>query len=423
MKFHSFLSAHFLSGMLAGAFALFLAASSSADESSRDPYFGLHMHRADSGTAWPKAAFGAWRLWDAGVAWPDLQPAPGQWDFTRLDRYVAFGQRFGVDILLPLGLSPAWASARPAEKSSYRPGWAAEPADIENWRLYVRTLAERYRGRIRHYEVWNEMNDKGFYTGSVDKMVELTCEAHRILHEVSPDNRLISPSLIGAGSEPEQFENFLRKGGKACVDVIGYHFYVPHREPEEIVPLIGRVRAAMVRQGLSSLPLWNTESGWWLENGDGTLQAGADPRWRRVRLDEGAAVVARSLILGRAAGLERFYWYAWDNYILGLTEVSTGALKPAGVAYGTLIRWLSFATPKCKETRGTWVCALPPVGGHTRRIVWQADGRSASFAPLGEQVLAVERLDGSRSPVGSVPQASVAVFYEPQLIVSAPGKP
>ena len=81
------------------------------DRPSGDPYFGLHMHRADSGTAWPKAAFGSWRLWDAGVAWPDLQPSKAQWDFNRLDRYVEMGRLTNVDVLLPpdadLGLGPS----------------------------------------------------------------------------------------------------------------------------------------------------------------------------------------------------------------------------------------------------------------------------------------------------------------------------
>lgn len=382
-------------------------------------YFGMHIHRADSGTAWPTAKFGSWRLWDAYAGWPDIEPERGRWDFRRLDQYVAMAKLTGVDILLPLGRTPRWASSRPAEKSSYGLGEAAEPADMENWRRYVRTVAERYRGRIRHYDLWNEVNEKGFFSGSVEKLIELTCEAHRILHDVSSDNRLVSPSFIGAGSEPEQFENFLRKGGKTCVDIIGYHFYVPHREPEEIVPLVHRVQAAMARQGLSNLPLWNTESGWWMENGDGTPETGADTRWRRVRLGEGAAVVARSLILGRWAGLERFYWYSWDNHILGLIEPSTGALKPAAVAYGAVVRWMGFASPRCSASRSTWICTLPTTAGQLRRIAWHTDGPPASFSlPSGEHLVAMERLDGVRQPTTGAPAAFVALGLEPVLIIS-----
>src|SRR5512138_1206446 len=50
-------------------------------------YFGMHIHRADSGTPWPAAHFGSWRLWDANVGWPELEPARGEWNFKQLDRY------------------------------------------------------------------------------------------------------------------------------------------------------------------------------------------------------------------------------------------------------------------------------------------------------------------------------------------------
>lgn len=408
-----------------GASALLLfwfAAVGNAEELLRDPYFGQHIHRADSGTVWPKAAFGSWRLWDAGVAWPDLQAGKERWDFTRLDRYVAMSRLTGVDVLLPLGLTPTWASARPTEKSSYRAGWAAEPTNIEDWRRYVRTVAQRYRGRVHNYEIWNEISDKGFYTGSTEKMVELTCEAHRILHDVAPENRLVSPSLVGAGTGPEQLESFLRKGGKACVDIIGYHFYIPVSEPEKVVALVQRVRASMKHQGTAGVPLWNTESGWWMENGDGTPQPTADKDWRKVRVDEGAAVVARALILGRWAGLERFYWYAWDNTNLGLVEPSTGALKPAAVAYQTLIGWMAFVTPQCSESMGTWVCALPDnAAGQTRRIVWQASGRPASFIlPVAERAVAIERLDGTRQLLNHTMSFNVALGAEPMLVLSVP---
>ena len=47
-------------------------------------YFGLHIHRivqtqpwypkGDRITPWPSIKFGSWRLWDAYVAWPNLEP-------------------------------------------------------------------------------------------------------------------------------------------------------------------------------------------------------------------------------------------------------------------------------------------------------------------------------------------------------------
>jgi hypothetical protein len=94
-------------------------------------FFGLHIHRANQAGVWPSIPFGSWRLWDAHVSWPHLQTGPMTWDFDPLDRYVQIATGKGIELLMPLGLSPTWASARQSEPSAYnQPGWAAEPRNI-----------------------------------------------------------------------------------------------------------------------------------------------------------------------------------------------------------------------------------------------------------------------------------------------------
>ena len=112
-------------------------------------YFGLHIHRADRGTAWPNVPFGSWRLWDAYVTWADLQPELDKWEFSRLDRYVVLAQSNNVELILPLANTPRWAAARPNESSAYALGNASEAKNIEDWRRYIKVVAKRYKGRIR----------------------------------------------------------------------------------------------------------------------------------------------------------------------------------------------------------------------------------------------------------------------------------
>jgi len=77
-------------------------------------FFGLHVHRGGQ-IPWPVAPFGSWRLWDANVAWPWLEPKKGEWHFQALDTLVALAEEHHVDVLLPLARSPNWASARPTD--------------------------------------------------------------------------------------------------------------------------------------------------------------------------------------------------------------------------------------------------------------------------------------------------------------------
>lgn len=368
-------------------------------------YFGLHMHRADAGTPWPPVSFGSWRLWDAYTTWPMLEPQHGNWDFKRLDKYVAMAALTGVDILLPLGLSPAWASTRPDEPSAYKPGNAAEPRNIEDWRHYVRKVAERYKGRIRRYELWNEPNLKNFYSGSVEAMLNLAREAYVILKDVDAENLFAAPATTEGGKQLDWLDRYLTLGGGQFMDVLSHHFYVPRVDPESMLPMLEDVKQIMAKHGVTHKPLWNTETGWWMENGDGTVSSPSPfTTWKKLDLTKAAAYVSRSLILGWAAGLERFYWFAWDNHSMGLIEPSTKAMKPAGLAYARTVEWLlGSVMAGCEVTNDVWVCTLNRQDGTKARIVWREDGGIQDWAPPQHWgATSLESLDGRRqTPQGS----------------------
>jgi hypothetical protein len=358
-------------------------------------YVGLHIHRADQGTRWPNVAFGSWRLWDALVAWPQLEPSKGQWDFSRLDRYVAMARLTRVDLLLPLGLTPRWASTRPNEKSNYSLGNAAEPVNIEDWRNYVRTVGKRYQGRIRQFEIWNEVNDPGFYSGDAETLARLTCEASRILKEIDPANILVSPSVVGTGRSLEWHRNLLSHGAGQCIDALAQHFYVYNAAPEAVIDEIRRVRAMMHQSGVGHLPLWNTEAGWWIENTDGTPEPGADKRWKRVAAADSAAVVARALILGHSEGLSRYFLYAWDSRTMGFVEPATQAPKPAARAISGVSRWLANAKMgRCRPANAVWTCPVAATSGRQGWIVWTTGSQMQWRPPQRGQGWQVSDLAG-----------------------------
>ncbi len=369
-------------------------------------YFGLHLHRADAGTPWPEAKFGSWRLWDAYANWRHMEPQRGQWDFKRLDKYVAMAKLTGAEILLPLALTPAWASARPLEKSPYGPGNAAEPYNMDDWRNYVRTVAKRYKGRIQQFELWNEPNIPGFFSGSPETLVKLAEEAYRILKEVDPANQLAAPATVGGGVEHLAWlDRYLAAGGGKYMDALSHHYYVAHTRPEATLPLVDKVRKIAAKHGLSNLPLWSTEAGWWIDHSDGTVTTEEMvPGWKKLNATQAANYVSRALILGWAAGLRRYYWFAWDNYSMGLIEPTTKATKPAGLAYGRTLEWLlGSVMAGCEVTNDVWVCTLDRPDGSKARIVWLEEGSAQDWVfPPDWGVTKMETLSGIlQAPEGS----------------------
>ena len=355
-------------------------------------YFGLHIHHLASPvpSPWPDMPVPAWRLWDADVRWLELEPSKGQWRFEKLDGYVALAQQHGAEILLTLGVTPAWAAAPPRAYTNERPGPAAPPRDLEDWRAYVRTVVQRYKGRIPAYEIWNEPNLRDFWAGSTDEMVALTREASQIIHSIDPRAVVVSPSATAAFGIPWLAE-FLKKGGGQYVDVIGFHFYVDPqtRPPEDMVPVIQRVFQVMSENGVGSKPLWNTEAGW---------LAVAKIESEQI----GAAYLARAMTLAWAAGVRRFYWYAWDNWGLGIVtyKESEHRVTPAGQAYKILEQWLIGAEMTgCSETPAhVWVCQLNRAG-KKQWMVWHAQGPYEFDLPAAWRVKSVTPLLGDRRPV------------------------
>jgi Glycosyl hydrolases family 39 len=324
-------------------------------------------------TPWPDVPFGAWRLLDAYARWYDLEPRKNEFNFEHLDKYVALAQQKHVKVLLPLVTTPSWASARPEEVEGGNPeGSAAEPAEIDDWRNFVRSVATRYKGQIEAYEIWNEPNLKMFWTGSVEQLVDLSREAFQIIKTIDPAALVVLPSCT-VETGPQYLDEFLKKGGSKYGDVIGYHFYVRAKPPEAIVDVAARVRDVL-RSNHVDKPLWNTESGW------------ADPK--PFPSDElGAAYVARALILAWAAGVSRFYWYAWDNHdfvTLEMVERDDTTKKSSSKAYAAVQRWLAGAIVRScgSDSADNWTCELNR-GGKRQWIVWNTKG-SAAFAIPGD---------------------------------------
>lgn len=369
-------------------------------------FFGMHIHHMVSPagmtplTPWPRVNVPDWRLWDAQVTWPDLEPNKGQWRFSVLDRSIEMAEAHQTEVMLTLGFTPPWASARPQEPVGYRPGLAAEPKNIEDWRNFVQTVATRYKGRIRVYEIWNEPNLKNHYwTGSVEQMIALVHAAHDIIKDVDPTAILVSPSPTTENGIP-WFSEFLGGGGGQYVDVIGYHFYVTPRPPEAMVALVDKVKEVMRANGVENKPIWNTESGWM-------------PSGQPVSEELGAAYLARSYILLWAEGVQRFYWYAWDNNKMSVatTRSDNETPTPAGEAFGTIQKWLVGARMDwCDQgANHTWTCQLNR-RGKLEWIIWNPDSVSTYTAPKSWQTKTVaplleqsRLLNGSSFDIGPLP--------------------
>jgi hypothetical protein len=380
-------------------------------------YFGLHIHTPTNNT-WPQVPFHEWRLWDSkATVWYNLEPKKGHWDFTQLDRDVDIAEQRKVGLLLTLGQSPPWASSRPGDPPSWRPGGPAPPTDEKDWQHYVRTVATRYRGRIHEYEVWNEPNLKQFYSGTREQLLLLAKDAYSIIHEVDPTAVVVSPSVTGA-YDVGWFKHYLELGGGKYADVIGYHVYTSPNSPESAVETIREVRAAMLAHGVDK-PLWNTESGYIIQS---DFERVTPPRGSLNRLlthREALAYVMRAYLLNWATGVSRLYWYDWDSNSMGLGDELGKRSKPAAAGYAAIEQWLNGAVMQScdHDADDNWICHLT-VGDRIVWIVWNADKPITRAVPASWKVTRADTVSASGAVVSTPIGRDREIVYDiiPKLL-------
>ncbi len=384
-----------------------------------DPaYFGAHVHRSVPNKLWKQVGFGAIRLHDANVTWSELEPQKGAWKWERLDRIVDNARKAGVQILLPLQAPPTWAASEPASPGAYGPGANTAPARTEDWTNYVAAVVTRYKGVIDGYEIWNEPNLKKFYTGTPERMAELTRQASEVIRRIDPAATLVCASITGDYGIP-WLRRYLAGGTGGHCDVIGYHFYTRHQPPEVMLPTIAAVRKAMGDAGVRDKPLWNTESGWVIGiSPDIDVEASGFKRDVKVLTpDEATAYIPRALLLARQAGVSRFYWYSWDHPSMGFSiGRGVGWTRPARL-YSEFRQLVVGATlDGCLATRGAWTCDLKLASGERLAAYW-SDTESASVsAAFAGDVLTIGP-DGTLSGKHQVrPGDSVQVSQEPVFL-------
>ena len=337
---------------------------------------GFHVHDPANIPAAVLAGYGAIRLWDSATDWAKINPQQGVWDFSKVDTYLANAEAAGLTVMLTLGLTPRWASARPDEPAVYGPGSAAEPADIQHWDTYVRAVATRYRGRIGGYEIWNEVNfptdpalppgeggETGlFFSGTAQALVNLAQVAHTAIKEIDPAAVVLAPSFHPAsGNWGAKFNLYLSLGGGQYADAISQHFYFAN-EPEQTAPTIVAMRNFMTNNGVGHLPIWDTEVG--------VGFGGKLSQWPSLTPEQLVyALTLRTYLVNAANGVKLVNWYAWDNNGFGFG--ASGLDKDKAVAAASAaIRFFNGMWFATIQTMGSLRECLIGTQGTRYKVVW-----------------------------------------------------
>ena len=239
-------------------------------------------------------------------SWREIEPTRGEWHWEYPDFVVRAARHYGLDLIVRLDRQPAWAT-EPAVDG------AAPPDDLDDYAAFAGTVAQRYRGQIKGYIVWNEPNLAREWSGrrpDPTAYTDMLRRAYEAIKAADPEATVVSAGLASTNHQDAEamddrvfLEAMYQAGAGTYFDALGAHpygFAYPPDDPQgahdrlNLARLLD-LRAIMEAHGDGDKLLWVTELGWttagvgessWLTV---TPQQQADyltNAWRRALTDE-----------------------------------------------------------------------------------------------------------------------------------------
>ncbi|MEJ5345193.1 MAG: flagellar filament outer layer protein FlaA [Chloroflexus sp.] len=278
--------------------------------------------------------------------WGRIEPRPGQYDWTFTDRAVNELTQRGINIVGLFNPAVGWGTPSPADDGIPPEQGSFYPPDPQLFASFVATVVNRYKDRIRYWQVWNEPDNPVYWRPAPDPAAYAA-----LLRAVYPAIKAADPgaTVLAAGIvSPEPAGSFLQaladNGAWNSFDIIALHPYTDPLGPEAgSIDSVGIGAIQTLAARLGPKPIWVTEFGWADSESDRTGAQSIDGETQ-------ANYLIRAMALLRQAGVERVIMFRFKDMQLrngvpynayGLLRYGNGQadysqFKPAFNAFRTL---------------------------------------------------------------------------------------
>ncbi|MGH8571160.1 MAG: hypothetical protein ACREX8_01105 [Gammaproteobacteria bacterium] len=240
---------------------------------AEDVFAGDAAYRADSLKAQSALGIGLIRQ---TFDWARIERAPGQYDFSYHDEFVAAAASRGITVLPILHNPPSFHLGR------RHPRYACPPKSNKPFAAYAQALVRRYGPKgtlwterpglrklpLRSWQIWNEPNLIQYWCGrrpSAKRYVKMLATVGKAIERVDRKAHIVTaglpPSLMkSAVALAKYLEQMYRAGAAKHFDSLAINSYA--KDHRELGRLLGSVRELMNRRRDRSGQIWITEMGW-----------------------------------------------------------------------------------------------------------------------------------------------------------------
>ena len=189
-------------------------------------------------------------------SWSDVEAEQGKWDFAKYDRIVNLLSENNIRVLGIFSYCTGWASASPEFL------WCFPPKNNQTFTNYVTVVVNRYKSKIKYWEVWNEPDSRTYWRPQ-DMLVQYT----ELLKDTYIAAKKVDPSckiLVGGLAEGYKLEWLYKAGGKDYFDIVNFHVLISPLRPSPLKAAqsaIAQVKRVMKLYGDDKKRIWITELG------------------------------------------------------------------------------------------------------------------------------------------------------------------
>ena len=366
-----------------------------------DPRFGAvdsftnTAEANEAGLGWTRVFF----------RWDVVQPAgSSDWKPTNVpDTFLNAEVEAGREVVAVLIGTPSWVTES-------RLSTAVPPQEL--WGDFVFKIATQYKGRIKHWVIWNQpdINDPTSpnytWAGDVEAYYDLLREAYLKIKAVDPEMQIHVAGLTYTWDRDRGNQQYLERlldviladpqaaNENFYFDTVSYHLYY---DPRQILTVVGDVRRILESRGLGGKAVWINETN--APPSEDFLEPLQAPAAFNITLEEQSAFVVQAFALGLAGGADRIAFNKMRNDTLHPESVEPYGLlrgdnsrRPAFNALKTVTTYFAGTQSTAWQLSGNVYIVTLNREGQTTTVLWNLSTTALDFTmgAIAPQALLVD---------------------------------
>lgn len=198
-----------------------------------------------------------------GMTWNSIETSKGVYNsanLAKLDAAIDKLYQAGVNDVFILAYTANWASSMPSDPYANR----YKPANWSDWEDFVSFVTNRYKGKIKYWEVWNEPDHPSFWKSSIADYETLLEKAYAKVKETDATNTVLLGGLAlydgttftyGLGTF---FDTLMGMGAGNYFDITNYHSY---GKTTNMIAEYNGMMDVINKYSIQGKPVWITEMG------------------------------------------------------------------------------------------------------------------------------------------------------------------